>query len=122
MADWLLYSAHELAGLFGQKEFLPHLTQLRLRVQTGVKKELVPLVRLRGIGRVRARTLYSAGYKTINDLRKASVSELMKVPLIGSILSKKIKEEVGGTISAEEWKVLKDTKEDSEEQRLLSEY
>jgi helicase len=122
MADWLLYSAHELAGLFGQKEFLPYLTQLRLRVQTGVKKELVPLVRLRGIGRVRARTLYSAGYKTINDLRNARVSELMKVPLIGSTLSKKIKEEVGGTISAEEWKVLKDTKEDSEEQRLLSEY
>jgi helicase len=122
MADWLLYSAHELAGLFGQKEFLPYLTQLRLRVQTGVKKELVPLVRLRGIGRVRARTLYSAGYKTINDLRKASVSELMKIPLIGSALSKKIKEEVGGTITAEEWRVLKDTKEDSEEQRLLSEY
>ncbi len=122
MADWLLYSAHELAGLFGQKEFLPYLTQLRLRVQTGVKKELVPLVRLRGIGRVRARTLYSGGYKTINDLRKASVSELMKVPLIGSTLSKKIKEEVGGTITAEEWKVLKEGKEDSEEQRLLSEY
>jgi helicase len=51
MADWLLYSAHELAGLFGQKEFLPYLTQLRLRVQTGVKKELVPLVRLHGIGK-----------------------------------------------------------------------
>jgi len=80
------------------------------------------LVRLRGIGRVRARALYSTGYKTINDLRNASVSELMKIPLIGSTLSKKIKEEVGGTITAEEWKVLKDTKEDSEEQRLLSEY
>jgi hypothetical protein len=46
----------------------------------------------------------------------------MKIPLIGSTLSKKIKEEVGGTITAEEWKVLKDGKEDTEEQRLLSEY
>lgn len=121
MADWLLYASHELAELFGHKELLSEMGRLRLRIETGVKSELIPLVKLRGIGRVRARTLYNAGYKTISDMRKASVSELMKVPLIGSTLSKKIKEEVGGTISSEEWKMLKDG-ENVEEQRLLSEY
>ncbi len=121
-ADWLLYACHELGKLFGYKELLSPMDRLRLRIQTGIKSELIPLIKLRGIGRVRARTLYNAGYKTISDLKKASVSELMKVPLIGSTLSKKIKEEVGGTINAEEWKMLKESKEDVEEQRVLSEY
>jgi helicase len=122
MADWLLYASHELAKLFGHKEILSKMAELRLRIEAGIKAELVQLVRLRGIGRVRARTLYNAGYKTISDLRKASVTELMKVPLIGSTLSKKIKEEVGGTISAEEWEMLKESRENVEQQRLLSEY
>jgi len=117
-----MYACHELGKLFGYKELLSPMARLRLRIQTGIKSELIPLIKLPGIGRVRARTLYNAGYKTISDLKKASVSELMKVPLIGSTLSKKIKEEVGGTINAEEWKMLKESKEDVEEQRVLSEY
>ncbi len=122
MADWLLYSCNELARLFGHKELLPQMARLRVRIEIGVKSELLPLVKLRGIGRVRARTLFNAGYKTIADLKKASISELMKVPLIGSALSKKIKEEVGGTISAEEWEMLRERRENVEEQRMLSEY
>jgi len=39
--------------------------QLAERVEKGVRKELIPLARLEGIGRIRARILYSAGYKTI---------------------------------------------------------
>lgn len=120
MADWLLYASHELTKLFGYKDLLSQMAGLRLRIETGIREELIPLVKLRGIGRVRARTLYNAGYRTIGDIKKASVTELMKVPLIGSTLSKKIKEEVGGTISAEEWTMLK--KEGEEEQRVLSEY
>jgi len=122
MADWLLYASHELARLFGHRDLLSKVLQLRLRVQTGVRAELTPLVKLHGIGRVRARTLFNSGYKTINDLRKVSVTELMKVPLIGATLSKKIKDQVGGTLSAEEWKMLKENAENLEEQRLLSEY
>lgn len=120
MAVWLLYASHELTKLFGYKDLLSPIARLRLRIETGIREELIPLVKLRGVGRVRARTLYNAGYKTIGDLKKASVTELMNVPLIGSTLSKKIKEEVGGTISAEEWTMLK--KEAEEEQQVLSEY
>jgi len=121
-ADWLLYSSHELARLFGHKDLLKHLSLLRTRVQSGIKTELVPLVALEGIGRVRARMLYNAGMKTIEDLKRTSATDLMKIPLIGPAVAKKIKEQVGGKIRAEEWEAMKSKPEETEEQRLLSEY
>jgi helicase len=121
-ADWLLYSSHELAQLFGHKDLLKPLTLLRKRVQSGVKSELVPLVSLEGVGRVRARMLYSAGMKTIEDLKRTSASDLMKVPFIGPAVAKKIKEQVGGKIKPEEWETMKGKPSETEAQRLLSEY
>lgn len=121
-ADWLLYSTHELARLFGHKDLLKLLSILRRRVESGVKTELVPLVSLEGIGRVRARVLHNAGMKTIEDLKRTSVTDLMKVPLIGPSVAKKVKEQVGGKIKAEEWEALKTGSGEEEEQRLLSEY
>jgi len=121
-ADWLLYSSHELARLFGHKDLSKPLSVLRTRVQSGIKTELVPLVALEGIGRVRARMLYNAGMKTIEDLKRTSVTDLMKIPLIGPAVAKKIKEQVGGKIRAEEWEAMKSKPEETEEQRLLSEY
>jgi len=122
LADWLLYSSHELAKLFGHKDLLKPLSIVRTRVESGVKAELVPLVSLEGIGRVRARMLHNSGMKSIDDLKRTSVTDLMKVPLIGPAVAKKIKEQVGGKIKAEEWEAIKGETEDEEEQRLLSEY
>jgi helicase len=120
-ADWLLYATYELAELFEYKNLLNPIENLRIRVQKGVKPELIPLVRLEGIGRIRARSLYNAGFKTIEDLRKASLTELINVPLIGLKLGKKIKEQIGGRIKLEEWKMLKE-KTKIDEQKLLTEY
>jgi helicase len=122
VAEWLFYATHELAKLFGHKDLLARLLELRLRVKNGVKPELVPLVQLKEVGRVRARMLYNAGFKTIEDLRRASVTDLMEVPSIGAILAKKIKEQVGGKIKAEEWEMLKRKKTGARKQRLLTEY
>ena len=122
IADWLLHSSHELARLFEQKDLLKPLSILRKRVESGVKAQLVPLVSLEGIGRVRARMLYSNGMRTIEDLKRTSATDLMKIPLIGPAVAKKIKEQVGGKIKAEEWQTMKAEKGETEEQRLLSEY
>ena len=122
IADWLLYSSHELAGLFGHKDLLKPIAILRRRVRSGIKEELVPLVTLEGIGRVRARMLYNNGMKTIEDLKRTSATDLMKIPLIGPAVAKKIKEQVGGKIKAEEWETMKMERDQTEEQRLLSEY
>jgi helicase len=118
---WLLHASHELAVLFGQKEYLPPLDALLSRIEKGVKKELLPLVKLEGIGRVRARYLYSSGLKTIEDLKRVPLDDLMKIPLIGSQVAKKIKEQVGGFVKTEEWKRLK-TEKGAEQQPLTDYY
>jgi len=119
-ARWLLYASHELARLFEHKEILNSLDTVMERIEKGVKAELLPLVRLEGIGRVRARVLHNAGLKTLDDLKKAPIEQLTSLPLIGQKLAKKIKDQVGGFIKAEEWKKLK--KGEEWEQRALTEY
>jgi helicase len=119
-ARWLLYSSHELASLFGHKDLVPRLAELMERTEKGVKGELLPLVRLEGIGRVRARILYNAGLKNLDDLKKAPIERLTSLPLIGPKLAKKIKDQVGGFLKAEEWKKLK--KGEEWEQRAISQY
>jgi len=119
-ARWLLYASHELGRLFGHKDILRLLDTVMERIEKGVKAELLLLVRLEGIGRVRARILYNAGLKTLDDLKKAPIEQLTSLPLIGPKLAKKIKDQVGGFIKAEEWKKLK--KGEEWEQRAITEY
>jgi helicase len=119
-ARWLLYASHELARLFGCKDLLSHLSELMERVEKGVKTELLSLVRLEGIGRVRARVLHDAGLEIAKDLKRIPVEKLTDLPLIGPKLAKKIKEQVGGFVKAKEWKKLK--KGGNSEQKALTEY
>jgi helicase len=105
-AKWLVHAAHELAKLMGYHEALAPLRNLLIRIESGVKEELLPLISLRGVGRVRARALYTAGYRTVEDLRRATPSDLGKLPQIGPETVKSIKEQVGGTVSKEEWAAL----------------
>ncbi|UCC58976.1 MAG: DEAD/DEAH box helicase [Candidatus Bathyarchaeum sp.] len=119
-SKWLLHASHELAALFRHKDIFSYLAKLIVRIEKGVKPELLPLVKLEGIGRVRARILYDSGLRSIQDLKAARLDRLTGLPLIGSGLAKKIKEQVGGFVKAEEWKRLK--KGETEEQRALTEY
>lgn len=121
-SDWLLYAVHEVAELLGHRDLLNEVIQLRTRIQSGVRRELIPLVSLKGIGRVRARLLCNSGFKTPEDLKKASVTEIMSVPAIGPILAKSIKEQVGGKIRAEEWEMLKRKEKRKPEQKFITEY
>ncbi len=78
-AKWLLHATDELAGLFGCKEIRPLTSELVERVSKGIKKELLPLVRLEGVGRVRGRIMFNAGYQTIEDV-KARLNGGIKQP------------------------------------------
>ena len=117
---WLLYATHELALLFRNKQVLPQTLELRERIERGVKRELLPIVKLEGIGRIRGRILYNAGYKTIENIKHAAIKDLVNLPLIGPKLAKKIKEQVGGFVKKEEWKKLE--KGEDWEQKALTEY
>jgi helicase len=88
-------------------------------MEKGVKKELLPLMKLEGIGRTRGRIMYNAGYRTIGDVKHASVEALTNLPLIGQKLAKRIKEQVGGFVKKDSWEKL--DREDWK-QKALTEY
>lgn len=52
---------------------------MKLRMTYGVKPELIPLVQIPNIGRVRADKLYKAGIKSVDDFVTADKTELKKL-------------------------------------------
>jgi len=120
-AEWLLYAVGELAKVLGFKQYVPLADRLRLRVKHGIREELIPLASIKGVGRVRARLLYRAGYKTLTDLKRASLRDLIRVPSIGPRLALAIKEQVGGLVSKEELEEFRRMAEKFE-QSSLSDY
>jgi helicase len=119
-AKWLLHATDELATLFGCKEIIPLTSELIERVSKGIKKELLPIVKLEGIGRVRGRIIFNAGYKNIEDIKRATIEELTNLPLIGPRVAKRIKEQVGGFVKRAEWEKLEQDEEWT--QKALTEY
>jgi len=100
ICDWLVYSAIELLQLSGKKENLPVLLETRKRLKYGVKRELLPLVELRGIGRVRARRLFRNKLRTVSDLKKVSFQQLAGV--LGGKLAASLKRQLGQRVDVKE--------------------
>src|SRR3989440_8308731 len=100
-AEWLLYSMAELGRIFNKKK-VRALTRLTIQVQYGVKEELLELISLRGVGRVRGRALFQRGFRTLRDLQKANPNDLARIPTIGPSLAVKIKEQVGSPVDVRE--------------------
>ncbi len=92
-AEWLAYSASEIAKVVGNKKLSSLYQILSIRLKYGVKEELVSLTLIPEVGRRRARILYNHGYRTILDLKKAELKDLISIPGIGPKLAKKIIEE-----------------------------
>lgn len=94
MMDWILYAMSEVASIFNPaaKE---RLRPLQTRVRYGVRAELLDLVTLRGVGRVRARVLHSHGIKDRAAVAKADAPFLAGLPKIGPALARSMKEQVG---------------------------
>ncbi len=101
IADWLLYTAQEIARILKLKRVL--LAKLRVRVKNGVKEELVPLLKFKNIGRIRARKLYKNGVKDVKDVKKADLLKLIQI--LGKNISIDIKKQVG-----QEFKQVKERK------------
>lgn len=119
-AKWLLHATDELAALFQCKTIVPLTSELLERVSKGIRQELLPIVKLEGVGRVRGRIIYNAGYKTIENIKHASLEDLTNLPLIGPRVAKRIKEQVGGFVKKETWENLE--KGEEWKQRALTEY
>ncbi len=94
MGEWLAYSLYELAKLLKRGELLAELYNLRTRIRYGVKEELLPLVALEDIGRVRARALFNAGFTDVGKISDASQTKLAHVSKIGPTVAQKLKDQL----------------------------
>ncbi len=93
-AEWLVYSLRELSREFRREDLVKELDVLRKRIVYGIKHELIDLVRIRNVGRVRARILYKNGYKNRTALKKAPLEKLAEIDKIGMTIAKSIKSQV----------------------------
>lgn len=113
MAEWLLYAMNEVAYIFNPsatKKVRPLLTRIRY----GIKEELLPLIAFRGVGRVRARTLFNNGIKTTEDIQRTDVIVLSAMHKIGPALAKSMKQQAGEGIPTA-YATLKDPEEEEME-------
>ena len=88
-AEWILYAMGEISELVSP-ESTKMITELQIRVNNGVRKELLPLLELESIGRVRARALFNSGFTSQSSIRDAKPSELSKITGIGAKLGEKL--------------------------------
>ncbi|MEM4543585.1 MAG: DEAD/DEAH box helicase [Nitrososphaerota archaeon] len=93
-AEWIAYSASQIAKISGHSKYVTPFQILSERIKHGVREELLPLVRLRGIGRVRARALYRAGYTSIEKLKATTVEDLKRILGIGEKIARSILEQL----------------------------
>ena len=91
-SEWLAYSLYEIAKLLRREDLLGSIYNLRLRIKYGIKDELLPLVKLEGIGRIRARSLYNAGLTDVAKVAKIPELKLSQIPKIGPAVARKLKE------------------------------
>ncbi len=93
-ADWLLYACDELDKVSNlDKELQKEISKLRVRVKNGVREDLLPLLKLKGVGRVRGRKLFSNGYRDLVSLKKVDLTSLSQI--LGVAIAKSVKEQLG---------------------------
>lgn len=85
--EWLAYSTIELSKVLHEERHLINVEKLSRRVKYGVKEELLLLVELKGVGRVRARKLFNAGIKTPSEVKK-------NLDKVEAILGKKVAQDL----------------------------
>ncbi len=93
-ANWLIYCLREIAKHVERADLLEELENLRRRIVYGIREELLELVKVKGIGRKRARTLFKHHIRTLDDLTKIPVNKLAEIDKIGLTLADNIKSEL----------------------------
>ncbi len=93
-ANWLSYCLWEISKHIERTDLLEEFSDLRKRVVYGIRAELLDLVRVKGIGRIRARVLFKNNIKNLNDLAKIPVNKLADIDKIGLTIANNIKDEL----------------------------
>lgn len=93
-ANWLSYCLWEISKHIERTDLLEEFSDLRKRVVYGIRAELLDLVRVKGIGRIRARVLFKNNIKNLDDLAKIPVNKLADIDKIGLTIANNIKDEL----------------------------
>jgi helicase len=94
-AEWLIYSASEIARITNNPRHIPSLQGIRSRLKYGVRADILELVGLRGIGRIRGRMLHNQGLQNLAELYQVPIVELARIPTIGTSIAESIKKQLG---------------------------
>jgi len=88
-AKWMAYATYQILLIIDyiDKEYQDIAKDLEFRLEYGVKRDIIELLHIKHIGRVRARKLYSAGIKSREEL-------YTKSSLVASIIGEKITKKV----------------------------
>lgn len=103
-AEWLFFASIEFCNILEFENLITPLRKIETRVKHGVKEELLPLLRLKQIGRARARILYNNNIKNLGDVRKSDLSTLQY------LLGKKIGTNIKNQVSKEKIPIPKGTR------------
>ncbi len=95
---WLVHSMAELAA-FKKSSCAKKAHELENRVEYGAREELLDLIQIREIGRVRARRLYDAGFRDMEALRMAKPQVIAKI--IGQKIAMKVLKQIGVGVTEE---------------------
>jgi helicase len=88
-----------MARILSLQPLLKELLKIRMRIKYGAREELFPLLKLRGIGRVRARKLYSNNIRDVGAIKKAGSGQLSQI--LGERVAKSVIEQVTSNRSSE---------------------
>tara|TARA_Y100000034_G_scaffold94931_1_gene115144 strand:- start:221 stop:1414 length:1194 start_codon:yes stop_codon:yes gene_type:complete len=91
--DWLLYASEEICRILKKHKLLKEISKTRFRLKNGIKEELIPLLSLKGVGRMRARKLYENKLRDIGDIKKVDILTLSQI--VGKRLATNMKEQLG---------------------------
>jgi helicase len=92
-ANWLLHASGRLSRMF-RGIFSSSVEEYEYCMKHGIKRELIPLVRIRNIGRIRARRLYNNGFTSPEKILKAG--EDLIIPILGHGITSQIFRDLKG--------------------------
>ncbi|NMB78525.1 MAG: ATP-dependent DNA helicase [Methanomicrobiales archaeon] len=97
--NWLLHATAELSRMF-LPTFHPRIRDYEICMKNGIRRELLPLVKLRGIGRVRARRLFNNALTSPEAVRAAGIEAVTRI--IGKGIAEQIFSQLEGTRKRQE--------------------
>jgi helicase len=92
IAEWIMHVTSQLARVLDLKG-IKEATELEKRIHYGAGPELMELLDIRSIGRVRARKLYEAGFRSTADLATAAPEKV--ATLLGPKIADRIFKQIG---------------------------